>query len=1012
MVTAATGGRRRRGAEVEKRDLATAPESRRDIAPSIHPTAVLDEAGVIVHVNESWDIFWRLNDGHGPAASPGTNYLAVCRRAALSGCTQAAQALAAVDTVLRGDSDCEQMHYECSAPDQPERRHVLIVSRHPSGRGAVVSHVEVTHDDPDACPPFRHLPDPDLPSPATVESSDQALVSLDADSCVLAWSRAAEALLGWTADQVVGRRLGDVIDHRPAHDAPSAVLDSVSRSSPSATLSWVRRRDGSSFLAAIRHLALTQPGGGPGSRVVVVTDMTGVRRALEGTELDRARLADAQRITGLAFWEIDPATMDAWWSDTFYDLVGLPHSVRPSVHAYLDRVHPADRPRLRDLAARVLFGPAVGELDGDIDEDAVHRVVHDDGSVRWLQLHLGSRHGEVLRGTAADVTRRRQVAEQLTALARHDPLTGLWNRSVIMDRIATRVREHRQGGPPVTVILLDLDRFKVINDSLGHTIGDQVLVSVASRLGGVPLADGLLGRFGGDEFVVVTTDPVDDHDALELGGALIRALDAPLDIDGRQFHVTASAGVVTEKDNDDPESLLRSADAAMYAAKAAGRATCSLFDEEMRTTARDRLTVAESLRAALAQGGLEVHYQPIVELAGRRCTGVEALARWNDPERGWISPVDFVPLAEEMGVIHELGRWVLDQSLSQLARWHRTLDPDLHMSVNVSAAQLSDERLVMHLDGLLTGLSIPAESIHLEVTESVLMDSVRGSSDTIDALSRLGVHLSIDDFGTGYSSLAYLKQLPVDVLKIDRSFVADIGVDDSDTAIVNAVLALADALGIRVIAEGVENSDQADLLRRRGCDAAQGFLWSPALTAADFEAWFLDNRRHLRAHPARHIAVVHDDPAVLAERIADLLEPHIVSDGAVVATITWALAVALVDTLVDRGVDVDALRADGRFVHLDAHGSLAHLVAGEPEAAARLRAGISAIIERAGAGVRDVVVVDETASLLAARGEVDAARSVESWWQRSQDALRHDIVCTHRSDGPTWHDAHTSIEHL
>jgi diguanylate cyclase (GGDEF)-like protein len=428
--------------------------------------------------------------------------------------------------------------------------------------------------------------------------------------------------------------------------------------------------------------------------------------------------------------------------------------------------------------------------------------------------------------------RQQQRLEELIELqANYDLLTGLANRQML-----TRELEVLLSSPPgrrSAVLFLDLDHLKVVNDSLGHDAGDHILKEVGSRLRRVSGQNDQVGRFGGDKFVLILDQANEISVAVDAAERVLEALRDPHEVRNRMLFVGASIGIaMIESGRDDPETALRDADAAMYQAKAMGRATYHVADELTRQRAQKRLDTEQDIRQALDEGQLLVYYQPKLSLDGDTIVGLEALVRWCHPTVGVVLPGDFIPIAEETGLIVPLGRWVLEQACRDLVKF-RELSPecaDLTMAVNVSAAQLSRGDLGPDVENALTLAGLPAEALCLELTESILVEGITPTLDTLHALKEIGVRLSIDDFGTGYSSLSYIGRLPIDELKIDRSFIAGLD-DDNGVAIVEGIIGLAKALGHDVVAEGIETAEQLDRLRAHDCDMAQGFLFSHPVPA-------------------------------------------------------------------------------------------------------------------------------------------------------------------------------------
>jgi diguanylate cyclase (GGDEF)-like protein len=460
------------------------------------------------------------------------------------------------------------------------------------------------------------------------------------------------------------------------------------------------------------------------------------------------------------------------------------------------------------------------------------------GREPWLFLFRGLVVTVLVTALVEVLQRRRRYASalELAHQAVHDALTGLPNRLQVADRLEQALARSSQTGVEVAVLFIDLDRFKLINDGRGHAAGDELLVAVAERLRHVVRSGDVVARFGGDEFVVVCEDQTADFEAALVAGRIIDALQEPVVVNGQEIFLSASIGIAMADGTGTPESLLRDADAAMYRAKANGRARCEFFDATMRTEALDHLETQSALHRALERDELLVFYQPVIDLVSGAVTGVEALVRWKHPQHGLVSPASFIPLAEETGLIVPIGAWVLDQATAQAARWReRSWGRSLTMNVNLSARQLRQPDLIPGMMASLLASGTDPSQLCLELTETTFMDDARSHREVLDGIRGLGVGLAIDDFGTGYSSLTYLKRLPVSVLKIDQAFVRGLGKDASDTAIVKSVIDLAHALGLVVVAEGVEDGDQVAHLRKLGCDQAQGYFFARPQSAEDLE---------------------------------------------------------------------------------------------------------------------------------------------------------------------------------
>ncbi|HVN50051.1 MAG TPA: EAL domain-containing protein, partial [Acidimicrobiales bacterium] len=489
---------------------------------------------------------------------------------------------------------------------------------------------------------------------------------------------------------------------------------------------------------------------------------------------------------------------------------------------------------VRDTVSPAVLDRLAGEIIPAVDRDGHWSgelsITPAEGGVMpvWTQvLRHSDEEGQVFYSVMMhDLSERKAFEHRLAHQATHDPLTGLPNRALLIDRLESALARARRHQRRVAVLFLDLDHFKVVNDSLGHGLGDRLLVAISERLALALRPGDTVARFGGDEFVVLCEDVLDQRDAIAVAERIDRSIGGRFVIDETEVFVGVSIGIACPDDVEvDPETLIRDADAAMYRAKDRGRARWELFDNAMRASAVDRLDIETALRRALERRELRVFYQPIIDLPTGTIDGVEALLRWEHPERGLLNPDDFITVAEETGLIVPIGAWVLDQACRQVQRWQASASTraPLRVSVNLSGRQLGHPGLVDDVSSVLSSTGIDPSLVELEITESVLMDDVEMSRETLGRLHALGVKLAVDDFGTGYSSLSYLRRFPVDLLKVDRSFIDFLDEDGDDSAIVTAIITLAHTLGLVAVAEGVETASQLSALRRLRCDRGQGF---------------------------------------------------------------------------------------------------------------------------------------------------------------------------------------------
>ncbi len=609
-----------------------------------------------------------------------------------------------------------------------------------------------------------------------------------------------------------------------------------------------RRFNGETFPVQVSLSTLAGEGGQPVAEVAVVWDIS-ARKAAEGALREsELRYALAARGANDGMWDWDLRTGKIYFSPRWKSLLGYSdHEVGDRLEDWLDLVHPEE--------VELLKAQLEAHLEGKTQHfENEHRLRHRDGRYLWMLsrgLAVRDDRGRPYRmaGSQTDTTERKQAEQQLLHDALHDALTGLPNRALLLDRLSSALaRFCRRPGYLFGALFLDLDRFKLINDSLGHMLGDELLIQVARRLEGCIRIGDTVARLGGDEFAILLDDLEGEEDALEIAARVQGELRKPFDLDGQEVFVGASIGItMSTLGYQRSEDVLRDADTAMYRAKAQALEGPVVFDPQMHTSALVQLRLESDLRWALDRQEFVLQYQPILRLDGGGLWGVEALLRWRHPERGLLPPGEFLAVAEDTGLIQRIGAWVLRTACQQVRVW---LDQfvelsDLVVCINIAGSQLAQTDFLSLVDAVLKECGLRSANLHLEIRESVMMDRLENTQRVLSGLEERKIHLHIDDFGTGYSSLSHLHRFPVESLKIDRSFVQALEDGADGIEIVRSIVALAHALNMQVMAEGIETPEQLEALQELDCELGQGFLFARPVSAeamsaklTEFRPWF------------------------------------------------------------------------------------------------------------------------------------------------------------------------------
>jgi len=648
----------------------------------------------------------------------------------------------------------------------------------------------------------------------------------DEERRVIYWNKGSELLYGYTNEEALGQKLEQLI-----------IPESISELVINAHSDWVtkdieipaaeitlRHKNGKSICVFSSHVMFTNQFNNKQMYCIDI-DLTDVKQA-QAQAIFKEHMLDAafEAIPDLFFlMEEDGSIIDYHASNkkNLYvppaEFIGKPMAdILPVEVAKLFK---------NNITKVITYG---GVVSFEYELSMPHGLVFFEARISHLPTH-----NQVVT-IVRDITEQHKTAEVIHHQAYFDALTHLPNRFLALDRLSQLLNEAERNNEKTAVLFLDLDDFKKINDTLGHQIGDKLLIESAKRLNHVVRKEDTVGRLGGDEFIVLLRGLNDDHNALSIAKSLLKTFREPFKIDNRELMVTLSIGIAMYPENGDSASdLLRNADTAMYQAKTLGRNTYSFFTKEMNTSMLRRLEVEEQMHGALERNEFEVYYQPQFDVKNNNIIGAEALLRWRNPALGNITPDEFIPIAEHTGLIVPIGQFVVKKSLEVLKEWQNLKDKKYNMAVNLSPRQFRDSELINFIKKSLNVANISAKCFELEITEGVLMIGQAYIDEALAALNKLGIKLSMDDFGTGYSSLSYLRRYDFDVLKIDRSFIQGIPQNKADCELINAIIAMAQSLSLKTVAEGVETKEQVELLSTLGCDYLQGYYFSKPVPAKE-----------------------------------------------------------------------------------------------------------------------------------------------------------------------------------
>jgi diguanylate cyclase (GGDEF)-like protein/PAS domain S-box-containing protein len=675
-----------------------------------------------------------------------------------------------------------------------------------------------------------------------VEQSPSLVIIADSDGNIQYVNPKFTQVTGYTAEEAIGKTPRILKSGETSPEEYKRLWETITSGGEWRGELHNKKKNGELYWASVTIVPVKDAEGTITHLLGVQEDITERKRAEEALRESEEKYRDLVENMSEVLYALDKDGRITYVSPVVEQLGGYTPSELIG-RSFTEFIHPDDLLALVESFQRTVSGNL---------EPSEFRIFTKSGEIRWVRT--SSRpvfEGDRIIGLRAvmmDITERKQAEETIKHLAYHDALTNLANRTLFQDRLTVALAQARRKRRMAAVMFLDLDRFKVVNDTVGHALGDRLLQGVAERLTGLVREGDTVARVGGDEFTLLLAEVERAEDMVEVAERVLDTLRQPWVLNGHEFRITASIGIAMfPSDGEDADSLLRNADTAMYRAKDQGRDNYKLYTPKMNARIAERLALENSLRHGLERGEFLVYYQPQVDIASGNIVGMEALVRWQHPERGLVFPAEFIPVAEETGLIVPLGEWVLRSACAQNKAWQAAGFPPMRVAVNLSARQFQQRDLIEVVDEVLKETGLEARWLQLEITEGVAMQDVESNIAVLRELRQMGVQIAIDDFGTGHSSLSYLSRLPIDVVKIDQSFIQDLTTDPNDAAIARSIIVMAHNLKLRVIAEGVETEEQLAFLKKRRCDEMQGYLFSKPAPAEAFEEMLRQGGRTARA---------------------------------------------------------------------------------------------------------------------------------------------------------------------